>query len=318
LETEAATKKTCYIKALIIKVLCRSMIAISPFHKSQLDMKNFFRPLSIATALMLTLTANAQIQTPAPSTTAQVKQPIGLADVTLDYSRPSSKGRKIMGDLVPFGELWRLGANSATKITITDSLTVAGKGLPKGTWVVMARPGKDEWEIIFNKNGNASVFNRAETEKDDYMSVKVRPTTINMNVETYTMGFGNVSSGSADLQIMWENTLVSVPMVNDYDKKVMAQIKSKLDGPSQQDYFAMSTYYFDNGKDIKEALNFVNKALDKGERFWMLRHKSLVLAKMGDKAGAVAAAKRSLELSKEAKNNDYIRMNEKSIAEWSK
>jgi Protein of unknown function (DUF2911) len=281
-------------------------------------MKNVFRPLSIAVAMMLTLVANAQLQTPAPSTTASIKQPIGLCDVTLDYSRPSSKGRKVMGDLVPFGELWRLGANQATKITTTDSLTVAGKGLPKGTWVVLSRPGKDEWEIIFNKNANASVFNRAETSKDDYMSVKVRPTTINMNVETFTMGFANVTSGSSDLQIMWENTLVSVPMVNDFDKKVMSQIKAKLDGPSQGDYSAMASYYLDNGKDMKEALTFINKALDKGERFWMVRTKSLILAKLGDKAGAIAAAKRSMELAKEASNMDYVRMNEKSIAEWSK
>lgn len=282
-------------------------------------MKNVFRSLSLALTMMLSLAANAQaLQTPPASTTSSIKQPVGLCDISLEYSRPSAKGRKIMGDLVPFGELWRLGANQATKLTTTDSLTVAGKGLPKGTWVVMARPGKDEWEIIFNKNPNASVFNRPETQKDDFMSVKVRTTATTPTVETFTMNFANVTSGSADLQISWENTVVNVPMVNDFDKKVMAQIKSKLDGPSQGDYSAMANYYLDNGKDMKEALTFINKALDKGERFWMVRSKALILAKLGDKAGAIAAAKRSMELAKEAKNMDYVRMNEKSIAEWSK
>ena len=109
-----------------------------------------------------------------------------------------------------------------------------------------------------------------------------------------------------------------MPFTNDIDSKIMAQIKAKLEGPSQNDYYAMSQYYFDSGKDLKMSLDFVDKALAKGERFWILRHKSLVLSKLNDKKAAIAAAQRSLELAKEAKNNDYIRMNEKSIAEWMK
>ena len=282
-------------------------------------MKNFLGPLSIAAFLTLAGTVNAQITMPAPSTTASVKQPVGMAEITLDYSRPSAKGRKIMGEIVPFGAMWRTGANQPTKFTTTDSLTVAGKGLPKGTYVVMTKPGKDAWEVMFNKNPKANATDdKALYPEDNVVSISVPAVKTGMMVETFTMGIGNITNTSASLDMMWENTLVSIPFTNDIDSKIMAQIKQKLDGPTQGDYFAMSQYYFDSGKELSKSLDFVDKALAKGERFWMLRHKSLVLAKMGDKKAAIETAKKSLAAAQEAKNMDYVRMNEKSIAEWSK
>jgi hypothetical protein len=280
-------------------------------------MKKLLTPLSIVLLLMLGNVANAQLETPQPSPAATFTQKVGLADIKVEYSRPAMKGRKIMGNVVPHnGELYRLGANSATKFTTSDSLTIMGKGLPKGSYVMMARPNKDSWEIIFNKNPSVSASNyKAE---DDVVKVSVKPQTNPMTVQSFTMGIGNITNTSADIEISWENTFVAVPFTTDVDSKVMAQIKQKLDGPTQNEYFAMSQYYMDNGKDLNQALDFVNKAVAKGERFWMLRHKSLVQAKLGDKVGALTSAKRSLELAKEAKNNDYIRMNEESIKEWTK
>ncbi len=280
-------------------------------------MKKFFTTLSVGAFLLLNSTIQAQIETPAPSPASTVTQKVGMTEIKIEYSRPAMKGRKIFGgDVVPFGDLWRTGANSATKITTTDSITIMGKGLAKGSYVLMTKPGKDSWEVIFNKNPAVSVFNYKP--EDDVVKVMVKPINNPLTVESFTMGVSNITSTSADIEISWENTVVRIPMTNDVDSKVMAQIKQKLEGPTANDYFAMSQYYFDNGKDLKQSLEFVNKAIDKGERFWILRHKSLVQAKLGDKAGAIATAKRSLELAKEAKNNDYVRMNEKSIAEWSK
>ena len=282
-------------------------------------MKNFLGPLSIAAFLTLAGTVNAQITMPSASTTASVKQPVGMAEITLDYSRPSAKGRKIMGEIVPFGAMWRTGANQPTKFTTTDSLTVAGKGLPKGTYVIMTKPGKDAWEVMFNKNPKANATDdKALYPEDNVVSISVPASKTGMLVETFTMGVGNITNTSATLDMMWENTMVSIPFTNDIDSKIMAQIKQKLDGPTQGDYYAMSQYYFDSGKELSKSLEFIDKALAKGERFWMLRHKSLVLAKMGDKKAAIEAAKKSLAAAQEAKNADYVRMNEKSIAEWSK
>jgi hypothetical protein len=282
-------------------------------------MKNFLAPLSIAAILAFTTVATAQITMPAASTTTQVKQPVGMADITLDYSRPSAKGRKIMGDIVPFGAIWRTGANQPTKFTTTDSLTVSGIGLPKGTYVIMTKPGKDAWQVMFNKNPKANATDeKALFPEDNVVSITVPVTKTAVPVETFTIGIGSITNTSATLDIMWENTAVSIPFTNDIDSKIMAQIKQKLDGPSQADYFAMSQYYLESGKDNAKALEFVNKALEKGERFWMLRHKSLVQAKLGDKKGAIETARKSIAAAQEAKNMDYVRMNEKSIAEWVK
>ena len=224
-----------------------------------------------------------------------------------------------MGEIVPFGAMWRTGANQPTKFTTTDSLTVMGKGLPKGTYVIMTKPGKDAWEVMFNKNPKANATDdKALYPEDNVVSISVPASKTGMMVETFTMGVNNITNTSASLDMMWENTLVSIPFTNDIDSKIMAQIKQKLDGPTQGDYFAMSQYYLDSGKELSKSLDFVDKALAKGERFWMLRHKSLVLAKMGDKKAAIEAAKKSLAAAQEAKNMDYVRMNEKSIAEWSK
>jgi hypothetical protein len=286
--------------------------------KNQPVMRKIFAFFSIIG--LLTAFSNgavAQINTPQPSPGATLIQNVGLSEIKIEYSRPSAKGRKVMGEVVPFnGELWRVGANAATKFTTSDSLTFAGQGLAKGSYILMARPGASEWEIIFNKDLTASASDYKPA--GDVVKVKVPVSTSANKTETFTINIADITNTSATLQLIWENTIVNIPFTTDIDKKVMAQIKTKLDGPTQNEYFAMSQYYLDNGKDLKEALSFVDKALAKGERFWMLRHKSLVLAKMGDKAGAISAAKRSLELAKEAKNNDYIRMNEKSIAEWTK
>ena len=289
-------------------------------------MKNFLAPLSCrallamtAAILAFTTVATAQITMPAASTTAQLKQPVGMADITLDYSRPSAKGRKIMGEIVPFGAMWRTGANQPTKFTTTDSLTVSGIGLPKGSYVIMTKPGKDAWQVMFNKNPKANATDeKALYPEDNVVSISVPVTKTAVPVETFTIGIGSITNTSASLDIMWENTAVSIPFTNDIDSKIMAQIKQKLDGPSQNDYFAMSQYYLESGKDNAKALEFVDKALAKGERFWMLRHKSLVQAKLGDKKGAIETARKSMAAATEAKNMDYVRMNEKSIAEWSK
>lgn len=276
-------------------------------------MKQYFM-LSILSLLAVCL--QAQINMPQPSPGATVTQNVGLAEIKVEYSRPSAKGRKIMGGVVALnGEVWRTGANAPTKFTTSDSLTFMGKGLPKGTYVLTTRPGASSWDIMFNKNLGSSAF--SPKPEDEVLKVSVSPVTMPINVETFTILIGNVTNNSATLDIVWADTYVSVPFTNAYEDKVMAQIKQKLDGPTQNEYFTMSQFYFDNGKSLSEALDFANKAIAKGERFWMLRHKSLVQAKMGDKAGAIVSAKRSLELAKEAKNNDYIRMNEASIAEWS-
>ena len=183
--------------------------------------------LSILSLLAVCL--QAQINMPQPSPGATVTQNVGLAEIKVEYSRPSAKGRKIMGGVVALnGEVWRTGANAPTKFTTSDSLTFMGKGLPKGTYVLTTRPGASSWDIMFNKNLGSSAF--SPKPEDEVLKVSVSPVTMPINVETFTILIGNVTNNSATLDIVWADTYVSVPFTNAYEDKVMAQIKQKLDG----------------------------------------------------------------------------------------
>jgi hypothetical protein len=273
--------------------------------------------LSFAFSVMLYSLTIAQINVPAPSQSASFSQKFGLTEIKVEYSRPSVKGRKVFGDIVPFGEIWRAGANEPTKFTTTDSITVAGVGLPKGSYVILAKPGATEWEIMFNKNPAASYTNYKAG--DDVVSIKVKPIALAQKVESFLISISDIGFNSCNLEMAWENTLIRIPLTNDVDAKVMAQIKQKNDGPTASEYNAMARYYLDNNKDAKAALEFVDKGINKGgETYGNLWLKSIILAKTGDKKMAIEVAKKSIEKAKTANNMDYVRMNEKNIAEWSK
>ena len=264
--------------------------------------------------------AFAQIKTPAPSPLCKVSQDVGLIKVDLEYSRPSAKGRKVFGELVPFGELWRTGANATTKITFSDDASVGGTKLPKGTYVIFTTPGAKEWSVIFYKNTSIGASPGKDFKEEDVAAkVTVPVQSLRDVVETFTMNFNNLRNNGADLEITWEYTKVVVPISVDTDTKVMADIKSTMDGPSANAYYAAGTYYFTEKKDMNQALAWVDKAMEKGgEKFWMMRQKALILAELNRYKEAIAAAEKSTELAKADGNTDYPRMNDKSIAEWKK
>ncbi|MCC7244549.1 MAG: DUF2911 domain-containing protein [Saprospiraceae bacterium] len=265
--------------------------------------------------------SNAQIKTPAASPTSKVSQEFGLGKVEVEYSRPSAKGRKIFGDLVPLGELWRTGANASTKVTFTDDVKVAGKDLPKGTYALYTIPSSPQWTVIFYKNTTFWGAPEAKDykEEDVAASVMIAPSMLREPVETFTIGFNNLRNSSLDMEITWENTKVSIPVTTDVDSKVMADIKSVMDGPSANAYYAAGRYYYEEKKDMKQALDWINQSLTKGgDKFWILRMKANIQADMGNYKEAIATAEKSTELAKKEGNEDYPRMNDKSIMEWSK
>ena len=262
----------------------------------------------------MSFVASAQLTIPAPSPGASFTQKFGLTEVKVEYSRPGAKGRKIFGGVVPFDEIWRAGANDPTKFTTSDSITVGGIGLPKGTYVILVRPTLYEWEVIFNKNPDVSYTNYKLA--DDVARVKV-PTQKTAMVESFTIAANNISTNKCDLEFSWENTLVRIPMVNETDKKIMAQIQQKLDGPTAGEYQTIARYYYDMNKDQNKALEIIDLAIKKsGEGIGNLQLKSMIQAKLGDKKGAIVTATNSLERARKANNQDYIRMNEKNISEW--
>jgi tetratricopeptide (TPR) repeat protein len=274
----------------------------------------------IAFLLVGTL-ANAQLKTPQPSPVAKISQEIGLGKVEIEYSRPSAKGRKIFGDLVRFGEMWRTGANASTKITFTDDVMVNGSTkLPKGTYALYTVPNKDKWQVIFYKN-TTYWGTPDENFKEEEVAAKydVMPSRVNEAVETFTMGTDNLRNSGADIFLAWENTKVSIPFTVDTDAKVMADIKAQMEGPSANTYYAAARYYYEEKKDMKQALEWVNKSLEKGgDKFWILRMKALIQGELGMYKDAIATAEKSSELAKKDGNADYPAMNEKSIADWKK
>ena len=273
--------------------------------------------ITVSCVFLLSVAALAQITTPAPSPGASFTQKFGFTEIKVEYSRPGVKGRKIFGGFLPYGQLWRTGANEPTRFTTTDSITVAGVGLAKGTYIILTIPNADSWDIIFNKNPLVSYTNYKP--EDNVVSIKVKPEKTALFTEFFTIDANNIRMNSCDLELIWENTLVKIPLTNDVDSKVMAQIKQKLDGISAGEYNAMARYYYDTQKDNAAALEFVDKGITKGgETYGNTWLKSLILARSGDKKAAIMQAKKSIELAMKANNQDYVRMNEKSIADWSK
>ena len=271
--------------------------------------------------LVFAVTAmTAQIKTPQPSPAAKIEQVIGLTDVSVSYSRPAMRGRTIYGDLVPYGKLWRTGANMRTKFSTSTDIKVEGKELKKGTYAILSVPNKDSWEVIFYTEYQAGGAPAQLDESKVALRVNVKPITMSGSMENFTIGLNDLSDGSsAHMNIMWEKTRVPLKIDTPSDAMAQKSIDNVISGPSANDYFSAASYYHSKGKELDKALTWASKAVEmRPEAFWMSRLKSLIQADMGDKNGAVATAKVSLAAAEKAGNDAYIKMNKESIADWSK
>ena len=277
--------------------------------------------LMIALVFTLSFSVNAQVKTPQPSPFSKVEQKVGLTDVTFEYSRPGVKGRTIFGDLVPYGKLWRAGANANTKITFSTDVTIEGQTIKAGTYAIFVTPNKTNWEVVFYTDAS----NWGTPEKWDDTKVAAKTTVdvheVPFNVESFTMDINNLSNNGGTLEFIWEKTYVGVPFTVPTDVAVIASIEKTMAGPGAGDYYSSAVYYLQEGKDINKAKVWIDKAIELTKdkpRFWYLRQASLIYAKAGDVKGAIKAAKASLKGAEKAGNADYVKMNTESIAEWSK
>ena len=262
----------------------------------------------------------AQIQTPSLSPGAKTEQRIGLTDVTVEYSRPSVKKRVVFGGLVPYDAVWRTGANAATKITFSEDVTFGGAAVTKGSYALLTKPGTTMWTVMLYPYG--------DTDWSSYSGSAVQPISVTskpmhlaegVHVESLMLGFDNLTSSGADFFILWDNTYVPVAIKVNTDKTVEANITKVMAGPTAGDYYAAGSYYFNEGKDLKQALEWVNKSIAMGnEKYWVLRTKALIQAGLGDKKGAIESATKSTELAQKDDNQEYVRMNTASIEEWKK
>lgn len=263
--------------------------------------------------------AEAQVQTPAASPAGSVTATVGLTDVKIVYSRPRIKGRIIFGTdpkaVVPFGKIWRTGANNGTVISFSDTVKVEGIVVPKGEYLLLTWPGATEWTVALNKNvglgGNTGAYDKTQ----DAANFKVKAGKLTEKVETLTFNVGDIAddSKSAKVQLAWENTSVKFNIAVDYESKVMKSIQESTQ-VDPYNYFQAAVYYLENGKDLNKALEWVNKAADgMNSPFWVLHQKAKIQKALGDKKGATETATASLTKSKEANNRDYQMMNEELL-----
>ena len=265
--------------------------------------------------ILCTTVSNAQVKMPAPSTTQIIKQDFGMAAVELTYSRPNAKGRKIYGNLVPWGKLWRTGANAATRIAFKDPVEISGKKIDSGTYVIYTIPNIDTWEIILNK-GITNWGSEGYKEADDICRFKIEPVKMKVKLETITMQFAEVKAESCELHIMWEKIAVIIPITTNIKDKLKAQIDVAM-LTDKKPYWQAAQFYNEYDKNLTKALDNCTKAIEGNEKaYWMWIYKAKIQKEMGDDAGALASSKKSLELAKEAKNEDYVKMNEELQKKW--
>lgn len=268
-------------------------------------MKRIFFSLAM---LGLMATAGAQqINTPAASTTQNISQTFGLGKVDVSYSRPSAKGRTVMGNLVPYGKVWRTGANQATTITFSDDVTIGGKAVKAGKYGLLSIPGASEWTLILTKDLDVTSPS-AYKQENDVVRVTSAVNPLPMHIETFTVTLGEITGNSMNLHLFWEKTLVMLPITANVDAKVMAQIDQAMNKDNKP-YYAAAQYYYDNDKDMKQAKEWADKAVAANPNaFWMTMLNARICAKLGDKAGAKAMCDKTIDMATKASNDDYIKM----------
>jgi hypothetical protein len=254
------------------------------------------------------------LKLPAPSPAQTVKQAFGLGEVTIDYSRPLAKGRVIFGDLVPYGKVWRTGANSSTKITFSDDVSFEGKPVKAGTYALYTIPGKESWQVMLYKDVTLAGNVASYKSSDELLRVTVTPKDAGRMVESFTIGLDKVAASSATLQLLWERTLVPIKITTDIDTRISKNIESVMSAEDSRPYFQAANYYYENDKDLHQALAWADKAIEQNRAFYVVHLKAKILMKLKDYPSAIHAAEESMNLAREAKSDDYVRLNEKLIA----
>jgi len=269
------------------------------------------RQILITLLVLCSALSQAQLTVPTLSPFSKINQEIGLTEITLTYARPSAKGRTIYGKLVPFDEVWRTGANASTKFTFTEDVKIAGNDLKAGTYALYTIPGKDNWTIIIHNNIKLrSIAGDAYKKENDAFRFTVKASPTNPYVETFTIQFTDLHTKGLSVALSWANTMVKFPIEVEVDAKIESQMTALLKNESEikhGTFFRAAEYYLHNNKDLKTALNWIDKALILSEenfRYGLLKAK--IQFKSGDKNAAMITIKEANKWATEKKNSNYI------------
>ncbi|MCH1479998.1 MAG: DUF2911 domain-containing protein [Crocinitomicaceae bacterium] len=280
----------------------------------------YFSLIIILFQAVFTANIHSQVETPQLSPVCEFKQTVGLTEITFSYSRPSKRDRIVFGNVVPYDKMWRFGANKNSTITISEEIYFGQDTLPKGTYAMFVKPGKESWELNFYSD--FSNWGTPEKWDDTKVVLKLKTPVIVLDtpVETMEISIENIGTASATLGISWDQVQVVYPFNLKTQKQVVENIKKVMTGPSASDYYRSAKYYLNEGLNPEQALDWINKAVAlRGESaYWMTRVQAELFAKNGNYSQAIQAAKLSITAATKAGNENYVKMNEDSIKQWSK
>ncbi len=247
-----------------------------------------------------------RMQFPDASQRANVKQRVGLTDVEIDYARPNKNDREIFGSLVPYGKIWRTGANATTRIKFSDAVKVEGKEIPAGEYGLFTIPTANEWTVIFSKDTKAQAGDYKQ--ENDAARVTVKPETLPMSMETFTIGLTDVKGASALLNLMWDKTRVPLKLTTDDIEQVSAQLDAAAKGNTALDprtAYQAASFYVDNNKDMNQALKWIDQALEKNpDAYFMHMRRAQIQQKLGNKKEAAASAQKTIDILKKDSDPD--------------
>jgi len=272
-------------------------------------------PILLALILVMGMSgiANAQLKVPTASTLQKVTQGFGLSEVSLEYSRPSAKGRAVFGDLVPYGKMWRTGANNSTKLTFGEDVKIAGQALKAGTYALYSIPGEKEWQIMFYSDLKLGGYVANYDVANEVLKLTLPVEKTAAKTETFTIGFSNIADTAMDIYMKWENTKITLPVTVEIDAKVMAGIDAAM--KDSRPYFQAAMYYMNNGKDLNQALEWITIAADNNPNaYWVLLNKAKIQHALGDHKAAVATATEARAKAEAGQNDDYVKMSDEVIA----
>lgn len=275
--------------------------------------------LASACALVFLASANAQLKTPAASPHSTLKQTVGLTDVEVDYSRPSMKGRDVFGGLVPFGAVWRTGANQPTKVSFSDDVVLGGKDIAAGTYALYTIPGADEWEVIvYSSTELWGAF--GYDQANDVARFTAKPIALGHAVESFTIGIDGLRNDGAVIYLAWDKTRIDLPLTVHTHDAVMSQIEALRGTDAFENVgtlFSAGTYYHESGADLNQALEWVSSAVEKSEQpaYWIYARKARIELDLGKKGAARESAERTLELATAGGNPDYQKIAKDILAQ---
>jgi hypothetical protein len=281
-------------------------------------MKHFFLSVLLIAATTVTY-GQSSLKLPALSPGAKISQDFSVSGIEISYSRPSMRGRKIFGDVVPYGKAWRTGANAATKIKIGEELEIGGQKIKAGEYALYTIPNKDKWEVVLNTGAGSLGPNGYPTE-NDIARFTVKPSTMEHVCQTFTISITDITFTTCKIELAWERTKIVIPVEAHNSENIEVNIDKAINHPATLPYFQAANYYFESDKKLDLAKMYVDKAVEqdpKAPYIWYL--KARIEKKLGHNDDAVAAAKKSMEMAKGTANEDeYIHNNQKLLDEIKK